>query len=158
MSAGRKEVGKRVEAGLLELYDGFKLTLFRSIFSRIGNADADLTAGEALALEAINQLDRPTIGRFAELLGVSQSNATYKVNSLVKKGYLERQSSELDRRECRLVLTEKYDSFVTGAQTTINAISRRIERSYPKEQVDSMVEALHILGRELINEELLNRE
>lgn len=50
--------------------------------------EGSLSAMEAFSIEIIHALGEPTIGRFAEFLNISQSNATYKVNSLIKKGYL----------------------------------------------------------------------
>ena len=53
-------------------------------------------------------LDRPTIGEFADFIGISQPNASYKVNSLVTKGYLERVLSDDDHREAHLHVTKKF--------------------------------------------------
>ena len=74
--------------------------------------DGSLSAMEAFSLEMIEMLDKPTVGQFAEFLNISQSNATYKVNSLIRKGYLVRENSDIDRREYHLVLSEKFYNYM----------------------------------------------
>ena len=89
---------KVLQDSFLEVYDKFKLEFFRRIFELVREREGSLTAMEAFSIEIIHALNEPTIGRFAEFLNISQSNATYKVNSLIKKGYLKKQNSDTDRR------------------------------------------------------------
>ena len=95
-----------LEKNFLEVYDKFKLKFYRGVFELVRERDGSLSAMEAISLEVINMLSEPTVGQFADFLNISQSNATYKVNNLIKKGYLERQNSQTDRREYHLVLSE----------------------------------------------------
>jgi DNA-binding MarR family transcriptional regulator len=53
-------------------------------------------------------LGNPTICEFADYIGISQPNASYKVASLVAKGYLERVSNDEDHREAHLYVTKKF--------------------------------------------------
>ena len=115
--------GERImlENSFLEVYDKFKLQFFRKIFELVREQDGALTAMEAFALEVIQILDEPTVSEFADFLNISQSNATYKVNNLIKKGYLERANSKIDRREYHLILSDVHhhlpgaDARVRGA-------------------------------------------
>lgn len=77
-----------LQDNFLEVYDKFKLEFFRRIFELVREREGSLSAMEAFSIEIIHALNEPTIGRFAEFLNISQSNATYKVNNLIKKGYL----------------------------------------------------------------------
>ena len=95
-----------------ELYKKFRLMHYRSMFGRIRERDGSLSATEAFALDVIYLLGSPTLGRFADCIGLSQPNATYKVNNLIAKGYVMKTASETDRRECRLCLTEKFYSYL----------------------------------------------
>lgn len=74
-----------LEANFLEVYDKFKFSFYRKVFSQVKEREGSLTAMEVFSLEVINQLGRPTIGKFAEFLNISQSNATYKVASLINR-------------------------------------------------------------------------
>ena len=88
-----------LDASFTSVYDKFKLQFYRKVFELVRERDGSLSAMEAFSLEVINMLGKPTVGQFAEFLNISQSNATYKVNNLIRKGYLERENSRTDRRE-----------------------------------------------------------
>ena len=101
-----------LEESFIRVYDKFKLQFYRRVFEHVRERDGSLSAMEAFSLEVIKMLDNPTVGQFADFLNISQSNATYKVNNLIKKGYLERQNSQTDRREYHLVLSDKYHNYM----------------------------------------------
>ena len=100
-----------LEDNFLQVYDKFKMEFFRRLFSLVREREGSLTAMEAFAVEVIHQMNAPTISQFAEFLGISQSNATYKVNNLIKKGYIVKENSDVDRREYHLILSEKYYNY-----------------------------------------------
>ena len=91
-----------------ELYKNLRLSHYRNLFGQLREKAGSLSATEAFSAEVIYLLDRPTIGEFAEFIGISQPNASYKVNSLVTKGYLERVNSDDDHREAHLYVTKKF--------------------------------------------------
>ena len=98
--------------GLLEavsdLYRNLRLSHYRNLFGQLREKAGSLSATEAFSAEVIYLLNRPTIGEFADFIGISQPNASYKVNSLVTKGYLERVNSDDDHREAHLYVTKKF--------------------------------------------------
>ena len=98
--------------GLLEavsdLYRNLRLSHYRNLFGQLREKAGSLSATEAFSAEVIYLLNRPTIGEFADFIGISQPNASYKVNSLVTKGYLERVSNDEDHREAHLHVTRKF--------------------------------------------------
>ena len=91
-----------------ELYKNLRLSHYRNLFGQLREKAGSLSATEAFSAEVIYLLDRPTIGEFADFIGISQPNASYKVNSLVTKGYLERVNSDDDHREAHLHVTKKF--------------------------------------------------
>ncbi len=91
-----------------ELYKNLRLSHYRNLFGQLREKVGSLSATEAFSAEVIYLLDRPTIGEFADFIGISQPNASYKVNSLVTKGYLERVNSDDDHREAHLYVTKKF--------------------------------------------------
>lgn len=86
-----------LEQNFQSVYEKFKLQFFRRLFSQVREREGSLSAMEAFSVEVIHELDAPTIGQFADFLGISQSNATYKVNSLIRKGYIVKENSDTDR-------------------------------------------------------------
>lgn len=91
-----------------ELYKNLRLSHYRNLFGQLKEKAGSLSATEAFSVEVIYLLNQPTISEFADFIGISQPNASYKVNSLVTKGYLERISNDDDRREAHLCVTKKF--------------------------------------------------
>ena len=141
-----------IEKSFTEVYDKFKLQFYRRVFDLVRERDGSLSAMEAFSLEVIAMLDRPTVGQFAEFLNISQSNATYKVNSLMKKGYLERHNSTTDRREYHLVLSEKFYRYQALLSNYEHTVMQRIEQRVPPEDVEKFDEILQIMSKELMPE------
>ena len=90
------------------VYTKFKLHFYQEIFQRFQSREASLTTVETFCMETILALGNPTINEFASFMRISSPNAAYKVNSLIKKGYVRKVQSEEDRREYHLQVTQKY--------------------------------------------------
>ena len=67
----------------------------------------DVTANEMHVSEAIDMEEARNMSSVARSLGVTTGTLTIAVNSLVKKGYVERARSEEDRRVVLVSLSEK---------------------------------------------------
>ena len=141
-----------IERNMSEIIDKFEMQFFRSIFDLVRERDGSLSAMEAFSLEIIKMLDQPTVGQFADFLNISQSNATYKVNSLMKKGYLERQNSSTDRREYHLVLSEKYYHYEELLTSYEHTVIERIENRFSPEDLAKLDEMLSVVSKELMPE------
>lgn len=141
-----------VDKSFVEIYDKFKLKFYRSVFELVREREGSLSAMEAFSLEVINMLSEPTVGQFADFLNISQSNATYKVNSLIKKGYLERQNSQTDRREYHLVLSEKYYNYARLMSSYEMQVIERIKQRFSKEDLENLDRMLKIISTELMPE------
>jgi Transcriptional regulators len=141
-----------IEENFTTVFDKFKFQFFRKIFESVRERDGSLSAMEACSLEIIDLLDAPTIGEFADFLNISQSNATYKVNSLMRKGYLVRQNSETDRREYHLVLSEKYYNYMAFLTSYEDTVCRRIQDRFSEEELRVFDRILKTISEELMPE------
>ena len=141
-----------MEEKFLEVYDKFKLEFFRRIFELVRERDGSLSAMEAFSIEVIHALHEPTIGEFAEFLNISQSNATYKVNNLIKKGYLIKQNSEADRREYHLVLSDKYYGYTDIMRGYVDTVMDRVKDSFTAQEQAEFTAALAKISDELMPE------
>ena len=111
-----------------ELYKNLRLVHYRNLFTQLKEKAGSLSATEAFSAEVIYLLDHPTISEFAAFLGISQPNASYKVNALVTKGYLERVGSDDDRREAHLNVTRKFlDYYGRQMPDVSSAVSAALE-------------------------------
>ena len=141
-----------LEKSFIEVYDKFKLQFYRKVFELVRERDGSLSAMEGFSLEVIKMLDQPTVGEFADFLNISQSNATYKVNSLIRKGYLERQNSQTDRREYHLVLSEKFYNYMSLLSSYELTVIERMKGRFSEEDIAKFDEMLQIMSDELMPE------
>ena len=141
-----------IETNFRSVFDKFELRFFRKIFELVRERDGSLSAMEAFSLEVIKILGTPTVGQFADFLKISQSNATYKVNSLIKKGYLERQNSQTDRREYHLILSEKFYRYAELLTSYEIKVMERMKERFGQEDLEKLDEMLQIISDELMPE------
>ena len=86
---------------ILRLQNWLRLESYKKMFHTLREKTGTLSATEAFSADVIHLLGRPTLGQFAATLGISQPNATYKVNNLVAKGYLAKIPTTMSRRCAR---------------------------------------------------------
>ena len=104
-----------------QVYTKFKLHFYKQIFSRFEDREATLTTVESFCMEVITALGEPTIAQFSHMMNLSTPNAAYKINSLVKKGYVERIRSTADKREYHLRPTQKYLDYYNISYSCISS-------------------------------------
>ena len=141
-----------IEDSFNAVFDKFKFQFFRKIFESVRERDGSLSAMEAFSLEIIELLGAPTVGEFADFLNISQSNATYKVNSLMRKGYLVRQNSETDRREYHLVLSEKFYNYMSLLTSYEDTVMQRIKDRFSPEELEAFSRMMTTVSDELMPE------
>jgi DNA-binding MarR family transcriptional regulator len=119
---------------ILRCYERFRLSTYRSMFGLLRERDGSLSATEAFSVDVIHLLQGPTIKEFADCLGISQPNATYKVNQLIQKGYVEKIPSLEDRRETHLQVTDRYIRYSDrGSENLIRALETLKTQFTPQE-------------------------
>ena len=137
------------------VYTKFKLHFYQEIFLRFQNREASLTTVETFCMESILALGSPTVNEFACFMRISPPNAAYKVNSLVKKGYINKVQSPDDHREYHLEVTQKYlDYYNISASYTTEVVKRANQRFTP-EECSKLEQMLTIVSRELMPEVVL---
>lgn len=135
-----------------EVYSKFKLHFYQKVFNRFQEREASLTTVETFCMEIIQALGKPTINEFASFVQISPPNAAYKVNSLIKKGYLKKVQSENDRREYFLVVTQKYEDYYNISYSYLSTVMNRIKDRFSPEDVAKIEEMLTIISDELMPE------
>ena len=122
-----------------KVYMKFKLHFYQKVFERLQDREASLTTVETFCMEIIYALDKPTVAEFANITNISSPNAAYKVNSLVKKGYLKRVQSEHDKREFHLEVTEKYLNYYNISYNYMETVMKRIEERFAPEEIQTLI-------------------
>ena len=134
------------------VYTKFKLHFYQEIFSRFQDREASLTTVETFCMEAIQALGSPTVNEFATFMRISPPNAAYKVNSLIKKGYIRKVQSPEDRREYHLEVTQKYIDYYNISSSYMVEVMDRIAKRFSPEECAKLEEMLNIVSRELMPE------
>ena len=135
-----------------EVYTKFKLNFYRNIFERLQERETSLSASEAYAVEVIYALREPTISQFAEFLQSSLPNTTYKVNTLVSKGYIEKVKSSVDKREYHLRTTPKFENYYAINQNYLAVVTGRIQERFSDEEIKQFESMMSIISKELMPE------
>ena len=134
-------------------YARFRLITYQGMFRLLRERDSSLSAAEAFAVDVIYLLQEPTIKEFADCLGISQPNATYKVNHLIQKGYVQKTPSLEDRREAHLHVTEKYMRYWEESNQTLNRTLEALQKQFSPEEVETFTRILQALSTLRVEEE-----
>jgi len=112
-----------------------------------GHREAELTVPQFRVLVALTQRKEMTLSALAEFLGLSLPGASRMVDSLVKRGLLERQTRSNDRRQVAISLTRRGKAaFETAHAATQVAVAQSLETLSPQD-LGRIQEALPILSR-----------
>lgn len=135
-----------------DVYLRFKLNFYKNIFSRFETREASLTAVETFCVEVIDALDKPTINEFAKFVNISQANATYKIQSLIDKGYVAKERSEFDKREYILSMTDRYFEYKRFNASYMDLVMERFKKRFSKDEIEQFEKMLTITRDELMPE------
>lgn len=123
-------------------FNQFKVNMFRKVFA--GRMESGLTASEIVTLYVIDMLETPTIKNYADYVGISQSNATYRIGALVEKGYLDKVPSQKDRRESHLFTTWKCKKLLKGDMRSTEELEAKLKARFSDEELEIAKEVLEI--------------
>lgn len=141
-----------IEENFYKVFEKFRFQFFHRLFKLMRERNTTLSAMEVFSLAIIEMLQSPTIGQFADFMNISQSNATYKVSSLISKGYVIRQNSEKDRREYHLVLSDKYHESMDLLTEYEKLVSERVRKRFSEEDLAVLERILSTTSNELMPE------
>lgn len=135
-----------------KVYAKIKLHYYQKVFEKIQGKDTGLTTVETFCMEIICASDGATVNEFAKLANLSSPNAAYKVNNLVKKGYLKKVQSNEDKREYHLYVTEKYLEYHKTSLEYFETIMGRLQERFSQEELDTVKRVLRAMDEEMTSE------
>ncbi len=135
-----------------EVYQKFKLNFYRNMFRGLQEREATLTATETFVAEVIHALKRPTVNELASFLEMSQPNITYKIGSLVKKGYVRKIQSEEDKREVFLEVTDRFHQYYNMKNEYVGKVLSRLSDRVSEQRLEDFENILQLMSRELMPE------
>ena len=138
-----------LQDAFVKVYTKFKLHFYTKFFERIQERETSLTTVETFCMEIIYSINNPTVNEFARVANISSPNAAYKINNLIKKGYLRKVQSEVDKREFHLEVTEKYLDYYNITYSYIGKVMNRLEERLTPEELEKV---LNVMSDELMPE------
>ena len=138
---------------LSAVYSKFRIHYYRDVFHRINSRELSLTTTEVYCVEIIHSLNKPTIQEFANFIGISSPNATYKVNSLIKKGYVEKVQSDTDKREFYLDVTEQFYRYYNINEKYLDIVEERLKKELSEEEFKMFNDTLKKIYQDMMPEE-----
>lgn len=135
-----------------EVYDKFKLNLYKNMFANLQDREATLTATETFTIEVIHALNRPKVSEVTEFLEISHPNIAYKISQLVKKGYLKKVQSQEDRREFYLECTDKFYRYYDMKTSYVHTVLERLKDRVDESEIEILEKVLGIMSDELMPE------
>lgn len=145
-----------LQKSFINVYSKFKLHFYQKVFENWQEREATLTTVETFCMEIIYAMNKPSINEFAKLANISSPNAAYKVNNLIKKGYLKKIQSTEDKREFYLEVTEKYLNYYNISYQYLETVINRVEERFSEEELAVMKRILDVMSEELMPEIVLN--
>ena len=135
-----------------QVYTKFKLHFYKQVFNKFATREATLTTVESFCMEVIMALGSPTIAEFSNMMNLSTPNAAYKINNLVKKGYVKKVQSETDKREYHLYPTRKYIDYYSISYAYLQKVVDHAKQRFTMEELQSLERMLRIVSDELMPE------
>ena len=86
------------------------------------------------------------------MMNLSTPNAAYKINNLVKKGYVKKVQSETDKREYHLYPTRKYIDYYSISYAYLQKVVDRAKQRFTVEELQNLERMLSIVSEELMPE------
>ncbi len=141
-----------LEESFSKVYSKFKIHFYQKVFERLQDREASLTTVETFCMEIIYAMNNPTVNQFATMTNISSPNAAYKVNNLIKKGYLKKIRSKEDKREYHLNVTDKYMNYYNISYQYVGEVMERVKNRFTKEELEIIEKVFAIMSDELMPE------
>ncbi len=136
-----------------EIYSHVLIRYYQNLFARNNKEITDLNAMEISMLEIIYHLQQPTYSELSSFMNISQPNLTYRINNLIKKGYVESIAGEKDRRKHYLSVTGKFLDFYEIDNEYLNQISWQVMEQLSPEENQVLEKILNITMQVIKKEE-----
>ena len=146
------------ESGMVDFSDipaPFFLLGLLSAFDNSYQATADAFFGElswkqVFAIVCIDMCrEAPTLRELSQVMGSSHQNVKQILLKLEKKGFVEMQTDEKDRRKQRIFLTEKALEFSASHDAQSQRIVKAIFEGIPQNELDVTIQTILHMERNL---------
>lgn len=141
-----------LQDSFIKVYSKFRLHFYKKFFEGVKEREVSLTTVETFCMEMIYSMNKPTINKFAKYASISSPNAAYKINNLIKKGYLKKVQSTQDKREYHLEVTDKYLSYYNISNKYIGEVMSKMEGRFSKEEIAILERVLTVMSDDIMSD------
>lgn len=113
----------------------YQMSLRELRMMKDSGSDREITKNSMLYLDVISQNERCTVSKLADLLGITKSAVTMKVNELVKRGFLTKTQSETDKRVFYLTLHPEIQDIYDRYDNIFTSIGQKMAGKYTPEEL-----------------------
>ncbi len=131
---------------LVEIYDD---VINIEEYSIKSGAFSDLSITEIHTIEAVGLYGSRTMSEIASKLDITMGTLTTAIDKLIKKGYVERSRSEVDRRIVNVSLTNRGKLAYRIHEKFHMDMVKEIMNDFNPEEEEILLTALHKLNRHL---------
>ncbi|MCY9502717.1 MarR family transcriptional regulator [Paenibacillus larvae] len=110
----------------------------------------NISSVEMSCLEVVYFLKNPTYSEIAEFFNISQPNVTYRINKLIKKGYLTKFNDKKDKRVYYLQVTDKFMKLYCLNDNYINNVITNLKKRCTADELQQFEKILKILTKEIM--------
>lgn len=101
-----------------------------------------LSYNNMLYLDVIYSTKDCTVSKLAEMLGVTKSAVTIRVNELIKQDYVKRKRSEKDKRVYYLTLNRSMEEIYEQYFSIFDTIGKKMRNKYTDKEINKFCEML----------------
>ncbi|MFM2314829.1 MAG: hypothetical protein RLZZ04_4105 [Cyanobacteriota bacterium] len=108
---------------------------FKKLLSEAGStAGSQLTISQFQYIDAIHQLEKPTITEVAHKLAIAKASVSTGMNKLIEKGYVTKTQSDRDKRIFYLGLTARSEQLINLKHQALRQYGNFISAALSQEE------------------------
>ena len=134
---------------------GYRLNLvattLKTNFTKVLQHECGIAAEQFATLKIIQEDSDVTQTRIAELLAKDKTTVGRSIESLLKKGLLEREDVESDKRANKVLLTKKAEQILQTAIPISKNFNETVRSKLSKEEVDTFFKVMDTILQESKN-------
>ena len=116
-----------------------------------GKSCSNVSLAQCHTILELGEQGRTTIGELADSMGLDKSTLSRTIDSLVKKGLVDRVPNPSDRRYTLINLTKSGESTCKRINATNDAFFEQIFKAIPKGEHDKIVHSFDLLVEAMSN-------
>ena len=127
-------------------YFYYKMSLYELQMANENNPYYNLSYNTLLYINIISQTKECTITKISEMLNITKSAVTMKVNELVKQNIITKIQSEKDKRIFYLSVTPEIKKTLNFYDNISKKIEMKLKEKYSKEEMETFSKILHTIS------------